>query len=33
MRAIVAGADVQDALDNAADAIDSDIERNKNYGF
>lgn len=33
MRNIVAGGDVQDALDNAADAIDSNIERNKNYGF
>lgn len=33
LRAIVTGADVQDALDDAADSIDSNIKRNKNYGF
>ena len=33
LRAIVAGADVQDSLDNAADAIENDIQRNNGYGF
>ncbi|WP_019587726.1 sugar ABC transporter substrate-binding protein [Deinococcus apachensis] len=33
LRAIVTGANVQDTLDDAVDAIDSNIKRNKNYGF